>query len=186
MNFELQQSNMKIFIGWICLCLVSASALAEGTNKIDGAFGISLGDSFVETNAIGKNETTSGEPMYQFEPKNPHEAFTRYYVLTTPKTKKVYCIWAIAPAIELEKAKFNQDVVFKALTNKYGPGEKQGLFETMSDLKQIDQGNRYITVNVSGFGSGQLNLRYYDKALRDIAESERIAIESEKKDNSGL
>jgi len=176
---------MKAFAVALLLASLAISATAAGTNRIDGAFGVTLGDSFEPSDAPATT-TTVDEAMYPFTPKNPHDSFNQYYVLITPVSHRVYCIWAIGPEMNVEKAKIHEEVVFKALTKKYGTGEKQGIFDGLNDAKRIDKGDRGIYVNVRGFSDGQLNLRYTDSVLEKKAKDEEIEVEAKKKDNSGL
>jgi len=72
------------------------------------------------------------------------------------------------------------------LKKKYGVEEKQGIFDTMGDVKRIDQGNRYIITKLTGFMDVTIDIRYYDSDLEKLAETERLAAETKKADDSGL
>ena len=82
--------------------------------------------------------------------------------------------------------KKEQALVMAILQKKYGKVEKDQLFSSLYDIKQINQGNRYVLTKCSGFSDVSLDIRYKDKKLETLAENERILLESEKVDSSGL
>ena len=77
-------------------------------------------------------------------------------------------------------------MVIEILKQKYGEEEKQGLMDTISDIKQIIQGDRNVIVKVSGFTDVAIDIRYTDSKLEELAENERLALEAKKVDSSGL
>lgn len=164
--------------------LIASSVYAE--EKIIGAFGMELGATFDPSVTIGKGSLTDGTPMYQFRPEKKFRSFDRYFVMITPKTHKIYSIWGIGDVENTEVGKKEQAVLMTILQKKYGKPEKEGLFNSIMDAKQIDQGNRYIIVKVSGFMDVTIDIRYYDRKLRELAEKERIELEASKVDDSSL
>ncbi len=168
---------------------ISASTNAETeasppwVEEITGAFGITLGQTFMPQEAIGKGSLTDGTPMYQFRPKKKFRSFQRYYALITPKTHKVYAIWGIGNMENDPSCEKEQAFVMAILQKKYGKVEKGRLF---SDIEEIDQGDRYVLTKCSGFSDVTLDIRYKDKKLQEQAEKERIILESEKVDSSAL
>ena len=60
------------------------------------------------------------------------------------------------------------------------------MFSALDDSESIDHGDRYILTKVSGVFDVTLEVRYYDKKLKEVAEEERLEIESNKVDSSGL
>lgn len=159
---------------------------AQAEEKISGAFGIKLGQVFDPSGSIGKGSLTDGTPMYQFSPKKKFRSFSTYYVLITPKTHKVYSIWGIGNMENNPSCKKEQALVMAILQKKYGKVEKDELFSSLYDMKNIDQGNRYVLTKCSGFSDVWIDIRYKDKKLATLAENERILLESEKVDSSGL
>jgi hypothetical protein len=159
---------------------------AQAEEKISGAFGIKLGQVFDPSGAIGKGSLTDGTPMYKFNPKKKFRSFATYYVLITPKTHKVYSIWGIGSMENEPSCKKEQALVMAILQKKYGKVEKDQLFSSLYDMKNIDQGNRYVLTKCSGFSDVSLDIRYKDKKLATLEENERILLESEKVDSSGL
>lgn len=166
--------------------LLGQVTTAQAEEKLSGAFGIKLGQIFKPQEAIGKGSLTDGTPMYQFSPKKKFRSFSTYYALITPKSHKVYSIWGIGNMENDPSCKKEQALVMAILQKKYGKIEKDQLFSSLYDVKQIDQGNRYVLTKCSGFGDVTLDIRYKDKKLEQLAENERIILESEKVDSSGL
>ena len=124
--------------------------------------------------------------MYQFSPAKTFRSFTQYYVLITPQTNKIYCIWAQGPFENTDVGKKEQALVMELLKQKYGDKQKQGLFDSIGDVMRIDDGNRFIITKVSGFTDVTLDIRYYDSDLATLAERERLKIEAKKVDPTGL
>ena len=177
------------YLSRIFLCFVVFSFFygnAFGQEEITGAFGINLGNNFDPSSAIGKRELTDGTPMYPFSPKKNFRSFSRYYVLITPKTQKVYSIWGIGSMENDPTCKKEQQLLMAILQKKYGKKEKKDLFSSLYDTEMIDQGDKFILTKCSGFTDVTIDIRYKDQKLEKLAENERIKLESEKLDSSGL
>jgi len=187
-------SNMSRTIRTLLILLllnVLFIANTHGEQKIMGAFGIQLGDYFDTSSAIGTGELEDGTPMYQFSPEKKFRSFDDYYVLITPKTHKIYGIWGIGTAENSQKCEKEQALIMDLLKKKYGVKEKEGFFDPVTGAKNIDQGNRDVTVKCSGFRDMSfvdmsINIRYYDRELKKLAEEERLEIVGSKVDGSGL
>ena len=158
----------------------------HGEQEIMGAFGVKLGDYFEPSSAIGTRELTDGTPMYRFNPEKKFRSFDRYFVMITPKTHKIYSIWGLGTAENSDKCKNEQALIMELLQKKYGVKEKEGFFDTLSGVKSVDQGNKDVLVKCSGFMDISIEIRYYDRELKKLAEKERIEIEGSKVDDSGL
>ncbi len=174
----------KIYLLFASLVVLSSTSFAE--SKIEGGFGVKLGDIFLPESAIGKAALTDGTPLYQYSPNKKFRSFSDYYVLTTPKTNKIYSIWARGEFENTETAKKEQALLMSLLEKKYGKGEKQGLLDSFNDLKRLDQGHRDILVRIIGFTDVVLEISYNDRPLVKLAEKERLEIEAAKVDDSGL
>ena len=170
----------------LCIVALLLSSISISEETIKGAFGIELGSSFDPTSAIGTGSLTDGTPMYKFTPSKSFRSFSDYYVLITPQTNKVYAIWGIGDSENDPSCKKEQALVMAILQKKYGKPESDALTSSLYDIKQIDQGNRFVLTKCSGFTDVSLDIRYKDKELEKLAEQERIIIESEKVDSSGL
>ncbi|MFC1524650.1 hypothetical protein ACFL6N_07660, partial [Thermodesulfobacteriota bacterium] len=104
----------------------------------------------------------------------------------TPMTHKVYAIWGVGSIENDPTCKKEQALIMAILQEKYGKEEKEQLFSSLYDFKQIDQGNRYVMTKCSGFSDVSIDIRYKDKKLETLAENERIIMESKKVNSSGL
>ena len=171
-----------LVVASILLCAPATHA----EDKIEGAFGKKLGDTFDPATAIGKGALTDGTVMYQFTPQSPFRSLTKYYVLITPTTNKIYSIWGLGDAGNTATGKKEQDVLMELLTQKYGAPKKEGLFDALHDAKQISQGSRSVLTKVTGFVDATLEIRYYDHDISKVAEKERLAIEAKKAGGTGL
>jgi hypothetical protein len=160
--------------------------LAFSQNVIKEAFGMPLGAKWSPSKAIGSGSLTDGTPMYQFSPTKKFRSFDRYFVLLTPKTNRIYGIWAMGKCENSSTGKKERAVIMTLLEKKYGSKEKSGLIATLYDAKQITQGSRSVLVKVSGMFDTSIEIRYTDSDLSALAEKERIEIEASKVDDSGL
>jgi hypothetical protein len=179
---------MKINVMAVLL-FITVTFFVQGTEaqeKIDGAFGIALGQVFNPSIALGEASLTDGTPMYQFSPTKEFRSFSRYFVLITPETNKVYSIWGLGNVENTPTCEKEQKLVMAILSDKYGNEEKQGLLSDLYDMKMITQGDRTIITKCSGFTDITMEIRYKDSQLQELAENERIKLESKKLDSSGL
>ncbi len=180
---------MDSFLRILLLCFVVVNFSmkdAHSQEKIAGAFSINLGDDFEPSKAIGKGVLTDGTPMYQFAPQKKFRSFSRYFVLITPKTHKVYSIWGIGNIENSPTCEKEQKLLMAILQKKYGKQQKKDLFSSLYDAEMINQGERYISTKCTGFSNVTIDIRYKDQKLEKLAENERIELESEKLDSSGL
>jgi hypothetical protein len=179
----MKTSKMIAAIGLVA-CILSAS----GAEQIQGAFGIRFGQEFTPSQAVKIRKTKAGDPMYQFVPKAPYEAFTTYYVLTTPTSNSVYCIWAIGPQCEKADAIAQQAVLMKLLREKYGEIEKPELpSEVIERRQRIKNYPREVSCFVGGISSfSNLEIQYLDTRLEELAEKERIEAKAATVDAVGL
>lgn len=175
--------NMNLLL---LLLLLTPFSQAIAEEKIDGAFGITLGQSFDPTTAIGKASLTDGTPMYQFSPEKKFRSFSRYYVLITPKSHQVYAIWGIGNIENTATCKKEQKLLMAILKDKYGQEKEKDLFSSLYDAEMITQGDRYVMTKCSGFSDVTVEIRYEDNKYEKLAENERIELESKKLDSSGL
>jgi len=158
---------------------ISAKPKKETTQPIIGAFGIKLGQIFNPANNPENRVLDSGAILYHFTPKKRFRSFHKYYVLITPETHRVYCIWAIGKIKNGDAGRSEQAVIIALLEKKYGVQAETPPF-SLFDTKWIDQGNRTITVRVKSFWVKSIEIRYFDLDLQRQAEKERISIELDK------
>ncbi|HZV33170.1 MAG TPA: hypothetical protein VFB72_01235 [Verrucomicrobiae bacterium] len=154
-----------------------ATCNAAGTNKITGAFGKKLGETFT-TNKVERIEMGKNEPLFKFTPTESHEYFSDYYVQITPISKIIYHIAATSPKDDdFDRVTLRYEALTKALSDKYGPAE------TVLGASTISQDFRSVRVKiVQGQVYPQLVIDYVDSVLAKIAEEERAEIEKRLRD----
>src|SRR5260370_22193771 len=111
---------------------------------------------------MGRFRLQDTTPSYHFKRAKPFRSFSKYYVLITPTTHKIYSIWDIGRVENTESGKKEQDLLMQLLTEKYGSEDKPGLMDAFSDSKHISQGQRYILTKITGFTDTTIEIRYYD------------------------
>jgi len=169
------------------LCILFISSMAHGAEKITGAFGIQFGQNFMPRDAISTSQLLNdGTPFYEFRPQKPFDTFSKYYVMITPVTNKVYSIWGIGGVKNDSDCKNQRAVIIELIENKYGKSERKSNLENFLDVKVVSQGERYVMVKCGSFRDDKIEARYYDKKLEALAEKERIKTEAKKKNSSGL
>lgn len=163
-----------------------AASSVPATDKIEAAFGRELGAYYDPSFAAGTSTLTDGTPLYEFNPASGFRSFDHYYVLITPKTHRIYSIWATESLNNMEMAKKEQAVVMEMLKEKYGAPSAPGLADIMASVQQIDQGSRYVLTRIDDNADVTLSIRYDDNDIEKIAEQERIADQIQKTDKTGL
>ncbi|MCP5381358.1 MAG: hypothetical protein H6912_03235 [Kordiimonadaceae bacterium] len=151
---------------------------------ITTAFGIELGSQFNIDNSRG---TVIDEPDgYVFEPTVPYEDFTTYYVIRAPKSGIVSEIHAYSDKMSEDACKNRLRTLQSIYYEKYlYAGEH--LDDDYNKYRQyIDADNGYLRLGCTGFVEYRLYVDYGDLDLIKITKDERLAIEKESKDKSGL
>ena len=178
----------------VAAALACSASQALCGDKIEGAFGMKLGEVFDTAKAerVGPDaEDGDGDSGWFPNNTKPVTGFYRFYVFITPVTHKIYRIIGETSATEPEERK----VLEKALKDKYDTTVPSKLPEYLKAQPVIYQANRdIITVErITGGGyigaapvSGRvfLKLIYTDRELQKLAKKEEA--ESKFKGNSGL
>jgi hypothetical protein len=138
----------------------------KGSGKIEGAFGKKLGDVFDISTATNTATTVSGATMYEFAPTEAIRSFREYYVLITPKTKKIHTIIAMRMMDQAAAAKNEQSLLMSIFAEKYGP-------PAAADKNAIMQDNRGIMVNVSDDDKPTVSVYFMDTELSNQAKAEK-------------
>ena len=108
-RIKVKTLHIAILITGISFSIFSAF----GADRIEGAFGKKLGDTFDPASAIGTSQLTDGTPMYEFSTTHGFRSFKRYYVLITPTTRKIYCIWGIGSAENTKSGQKEQALIME-------------------------------------------------------------------------
>ena len=171
--------RIKVFTVLMSALLISISSSLSAEEKITGAFGLKLGQTYTPQEAIDVIDD-----VYLFNPKRKFRSFSKYLVQITPKTHKVYAITGVGGMANDSFCEKEQALIMAILQKKYGKVQEDQF--SLHDTEQIRQGNRVVGTQCSGFVDVNLFIVYLDEKLVKLAENERIALESEKVDSSGL
>lgn len=169
-----------LILASVLLAPVSTSLSAE--EKITGAFGLKLGQilssQMIETSELAF--TYESDDIYLFSPEKKFRSFSAYVVGITPKSRKIYSISAMGIMDDDSTCKKEQALIMAILKKKYGEVKK------LSSLQLIMQRNRSVITECSGLSDEALGIMYSDSMLAELAELERIELESSNVDSSGL
>lgn len=158
------------------LLILATSAL--GSEKIEGAFGLKLGDPFQPKNAaVSKFGFAAG---YEFTPEKPNSALTTYFVYITPNSHLIYQIVAVGTAEDSQSASNMSKKIRAIVGRKYE--------DTPTNDESIEQGARRVeVVKRESFVSQQISKTQYsfavfytDTRLQSQASQERS--ENERKE----
>ena len=167
----------KLFL----LTLLTLTSFSLEAKEISGAFGLSLGE--VITGELSEiTETTSGKPIYAFEPKNPHPAFSNYGIIITPKTRRIEQIWAWSTFENSDKCKAEFNVIEAQLDKKYKNFEFESYAVNLASASYRDK-NRGIFLHCPfDLANTKLYLRYIDADMQELHVQEK----AESQDSDGL
>ena len=190
-----------LILASVLLALVSTSLSAE--EKITGAFGVKLGQildsQFVDR--ISPNQTallklgqkldyqfiqgkrSNNKYTYIFYPDKKFRSFSNYIFSITPKTRKIYSIFAWGDMDDDSTCEKEQTLIMAIIKKKYGEIVKNPFSTSRQD---IIQGNRAVSTECTGLFDKSLSILYLDSKLGELAEIERIELESSKVESSGL
>jgi hypothetical protein len=162
-------NNIRLQKFPLILIIVFLSVATFAADKIEGAFGMKLGDTFDPSSAISVLEGKGGTPpSYQFNATNKFRSFKNYFVMVTPKTHRIYTIWAVGKIGDLQAGKEEQAKVMELLRKQFGNDE------TSTDMK-IQQGNRLVATKLTGNTDVIIAIIYTDSDLKVLADKERLA-----------
>ena len=174
----------KAFLILASVLLASVSTSLSAAEKITGAFGVKLGQ--VLSSQMIKTSAFLGDNKYSFDPEKKFRSFSTYLIEITPKTRKIYSISAMGDMDDDPTCEEEQALIMAIIKKKYGGRivESSLFFERQI----ISQGNRSVATTCSGglFDDETLSIKYSDSKLEELAENERIELESSNVDSSGL
>jgi len=151
---------------------------------ITSAFGISLGSYFDIKNSTGNIIDTSDG--YMFDPMDPYEDFSTYYVIRAAKTGIVAKIHAYSDEMSEDACNNKYRTIRSIYNEKYTfmSSRRDDNYNRFSEYMDANAG--YLKVGCSGFVNYRLAVEYGNYDLNRIAKDERMAIDKESKDKSGL
>ncbi len=159
---------MKRNIGAFGAVLILTTIPLAASEKIEGAFGQKIGDVFDLSTAVSTNTWVDGRVFYGIRPQEPYEAFTKYRVLVTPTTKRIYCITAEGEPGHLLAAKRMQNTVMYFLSKKYGAESKVA---SSLDERTICDGDMCVRTFLI---DGVLKIEYTSQSLATTAAKELL------------
>ena len=109
---------------FLIIAIMFTSCNNRQTSKIDldSAFGIEFGKEFKGTKSTTNRSITKyGNKMNLIYPTSPSKYYDKYYIAVTPKTKKVYAIYAVKeyPIKEMELCIDDVSIIRTTLEKKY-------------------------------------------------------------------
>lgn len=180
---------MKKIFGTFFIMLCCFVFKVNAIDKVNfEAFGINIGGNISDLNIINKTKTREGDDLYEVIAKKPMIGrFDSYFVGVTPKTKKIYSIWATKKFnfgnIKLKCVNEQQEII-ALLESKYGKFYVQSYNNGNGDgndkFKLVN--NVLILSNCEGRNKPEHVIQYVSKELFDQGEKEKfeIVIENEK------
>ncbi|MFW5751758.1 MAG: hypothetical protein ACOCW8_00315 [bacterium] len=153
--------------------------------KVTGAFGFKFGETFNINDATRTSETKNGLPLYGVTPEKPVKYFKNYFLKITPKSKKIYSIWGIGHYNSNQRCVTDLEVVKALMEKKYGEFNKPDF--SFHEIYSFYGDSKIISIKCqNNFSDADLYAIYTDTRLEEVAEKERVEIEAENTDTSGL
>ncbi len=175
----------------VCLlALLAFSAMpldAGAVEPIEEAFGLRIGAEFVPTDGPEAYTTLNGSRAYYFAPESPSPLFTLYLAQITPITHLVHTVIAIGPGPDLSTCLQHRADLMPDLRQRYGksfnfePPAGPAYEKDYEIILQADQ-KRGVGVTCGGHVDVILQIIYVDDVLSDLAELERLQLQSERTD----
>ncbi len=154
------------------LIAIAFGVTASAAEKIEGAFGLKLGDLFEPSGKRFRSEDVyyhDAPDAYEFTPKILNPAFSTYVAFITPNTRRIYCIVGICKFLEEGVAHEEATSIRILLHRKYGDGPFEG-------ISAISQESRDVIVTVASRKNTGVAFRvtYTDRVLAIQASEERL------------
>ena len=108
-----------VFIIALTSCFTQITTAGE-IEKIDRAFGMTLGDTFDTRGTRSTVSKQTGERIYWFKPGPEFKTFTKYFVSITPGSQKIYTIGGTRVFQTSEECENELDIVTSILAEQYG------------------------------------------------------------------
>ena len=112
--------------------LASVSTALSAEEEITGAFGLKLGQ-ILSSRTIKTSElafTHESDDTYSFSPDKKFRSFSTYAIRITPKTRRIYTIFAMGGMDDDSTCEKEQALIMAILKQKYGEIVKDALSST--------------------------------------------------------
>ena len=165
------------------MSLQNLQAQEEGTEKVVGAFGITLGQIFNLEDAVDREDDDGDN--YWFAPDNPYDDFIFYSVARTPITGVVAMITAYSEKMTKNQCEVKRRTLKSILYRKY-PYGWDARDDDYNKYTVYGRDPSYVKVNCEGFGVYRLVADYYDLDIRRILKDERTKLDIDAASKDGL
>lgn len=166
---------MKLhFSNLIIVCILAFTACNTKNKQQNeqqvykGSFGIDFGTVYDIKNT--KTITRQGELMYEITPPKKIEFFDKYYVAITPKTHKIYAIYAIKEYPDSSSRISSNDQLDDIMYKKYGAGK----YTSGNSSYFTDYGFINISASIADLYKNPLEYYFLCTYVESLAEQERI------------
>ena len=157
------------------------TAAAGEIEKIERAFGMTLGDTFDIRGSRSTVSNQTGERIYWFKPGAEFKTFSKYFVSITPDSQKIYTIGGTRVFQTSEECENELDIVTSILAEQYGDPVKT---KDMFNPKRINvviaqqENERVLLIECDRLRTNvSLTVFYVDKQLKALAEQEARAVQ---------
>lgn len=166
MSKYIQQTIFILLILMISSCSNSKKLVSQ-----KGFFGINFGSTFHKKNNTPTTKFIN-ELMYEIDPPKKLKYFDKYYVAITPKTNKIYAIYAVKKYKDFLKTIDDYDEINDILIAKYGKGKY-----SKGSSSYFFKGG-FLTIYADSTYTADGILSFYSKNLKyeDIANKEKIKL----------
>ncbi len=183
-NIAMPWKSLFVFALLSCtLVLFGGVRPASTIERIHEAFGMSLGMEFSPTEDPSSYTTLDGEPAYFFTPVSSPQSFDYYMVQITPATHQIHTIIAVGKSGDVQTCHKVRAAMMGPLMETYGPSTYLGPvrgsgFEIDYEVILQPDTRRGVAIVCGGIAPIILQMLYVDNALAQLADQERLRLES--------
>jgi len=155
----------------------------RGSEKVQGAFGLKLGQKFEIEDAIDWEQSDGDH--YWFEPENPYNDFVFYSVARTPITGVVAMITGYSAKMTKNQCARKERTLRSIFYSKY-PYAYDIKDNNYNTVTHYGRDPSFVKVACEGFVEYRLVADYYDLNLNRILKDERMKLNLEAANKDGL
>lgn len=177
-------SVLAAFVLCIGIFVYMVCNQSRASEKIKGAFGLTLGEQIDCSVVVGKISNYSSYHKFVPIEEKRSPIFDEYHVSTTPKTYKVASIMAVKCYKGLEY----KDAVHKVTALRYVLWKKYGMEDHFAwSRTEISQSKRTVSIDItptylfSELSDVKISICYFDRDLVRLRDREREELIKEKK-----
>lgn len=159
--------NILLLASSIIFIIGCTSQDNKNEQSLEGAFGIRFGDVF-DSNQTSEQIMRNNRPVFEINPPKKIQYFDKYYIAITPKTHRIYSIYAEKAYHDFLECIDSREAVLGILYKKYGNWKS----DDKGEIYTIMANNGFIMFNCDFYY--KLKIKYKYLPLFDIAEKEKI------------